>query len=94
MIPTSMCLVPQRPPGYHWSCEFHGEMSEELELESTRFSELDTQREQLEALIQGGNRIHRIRDGWDEQWIFNLMIESLILLCWVYIGDSKKHPQW
>ena len=63
MIPTSMCLVPQRPPGYHWSCEFHGEMSEELELESTRFSELDTQREQLEALIQGGNRIHRIRDG-------------------------------
>lgn len=47
MIPTSTSLVPHRPLGYHWSCE-----SKELELESTRFSELDTQREQLEALIQ------------------------------------------
>lgn len=46
MIPASTSLVP--------SSAFElwiGEMSEELELESTRFSELDTQREQLEALI-------------------------------------------
>lgn len=50
MIPASTSLVPHRPLGYHWSCE-----SKELELESTRFSELDTQREQLEALIQGKN---------------------------------------